>query len=47
MYLYELGTRPWEAPDEETKKRIEAYESWCKAAVATNLVLDNMKKIKK
>jgi len=40
MYLYQLGTRPWEAKTEEEKKRIEAYERWCKAAVATNIVID-------
>ena len=47
MHLYELGTRPWEAKDEEERRRIEIYEVFCKATVAANLVRDAQQTMKK
>lgn len=38
MRLFELGTRPWEAMDEEERKRILIYEAFCTATVVNNNV---------
>lgn len=47
MYLYELGTRPWEANTEEERKRIQEYEAFCKMTVAQNLMIDVAKTLAK
>lgn len=37
MYLYELGTRPWEAKTPEERERIERYEAILELIVAGEL----------